>query len=1225
MAARLRAGTIPELMRPLTLQISGLNSFRKSVAIDFDKLLKDGLFGIFGPTGSGKSTILDAITLALYGKVRRAPSGTQGIINMGEQRCSVSFSFAIGENGSRRHCTVERLLARNKANGVETKKARLAVYRDGVLEKVGEKSNELKDMVNDIVGINVDDFLRAVVLPQGAFADFLTLEAKERSAVLQRLFGLYQLGDQLNHVLKQYAQDLQEAHAQIQGRLQDLRLYDDDALALCTEAVREAEQRQGEVREALRAIEERYTEAAALYAQIVEYRSLMQSEESRRMEQGKLQALRTRIELAERSMMVNPALSAVVASQARYAEADGRYREAVRENDAVQIRLAETRARFTRAEASYRERFDRLCEELNELRLVKEGRDDLRGKQERLGAVSDLLRGILDTFEERSRSREEASAAIVKLEEEIAAIDRRIEECTISADERQLLNRMQLSIQTQKNLQRELDHAERDSRSIASDADTAADALRVALADERAKEQEATAARNELTTLKERLASQTAERDELRTLHARLKEGLGEVDLHEKNIAAYEAELREQRTKLAGSRKMLDEGTLHCREAQSHESVARQERDAIVRLRDEAHRRLALASLAEHLQDGVPCPLCGALEHLAPFHSHGSAAGELEAVDKELARIEKKLHETEERRRQIEHSLTRSETALEHLEQDVEEREKKLASTRIAVQDVLKGIDAEHPIANLEGLRARIEGVTTRGLALKKSIEEVIAAVDANEARVAAADAGRASAAEQRARLEAELNARRSRHAELDRSLSDLRTRLADERRAFAEQSNGHTPEAAEAALQRMQESDRRIEELRDGAQHLRTSLQAARTTRDGHDRDLQQIGRQRDEMEGERRTLEADIAYITERLKQRLSELVPEVERDEMVERLIGRREEARDRVKREYDEAKAGYDAANTGAHVAQERINTCWNVLCREERERDEADRACRNLLVQQGFDSIAEAEAGMLPPDELRMRREEARAIEENLERTRLRLVELREKIAGREIGASEMSALEADVAIARGTAEEAIRGLGAAQEKLRECREKNVEWKNVSQQDAFSAEGKATADQLAKYLRGNGFIDFLANERLSEICRRASMQLDVLTAGRFELDARLKEGFIIRDNGNGGGERSPSSLSGGETFLVSLSLAIALSDTIQLGHSPLEFFFLDEGFGTLDSDLLETVMNTLDRLRSRHRAIGVISHVAQLRERISRRLIVTPASAVEGSTVRYEAA
>jgi exonuclease SbcC len=99
----------------------------------------------------------------------------------------------------------------------------------------------------------------------------------------------------------------------------------------------------------------------------------------------------------------------------------------------------------------------------------------------------------------------------------------------------------------------------------------------------------------------------------------------------------------------------------------------------------------------------------------------------------------------------------------------------------------------------------------------------------------------------------------------------------------------------------------------------------------------------------------------------------------------------------------------------------------------------------------------------------------------------------------------------------------------------------------------------------------------------------------------------------------------TSLSGGETFLTSLSLALALSEQIQLkGQSPLEFFFLDEGFGTLDYDLLDTVIDSLERLSKKERVIGLISHVPELRSRISRRLIVEPPTIQgEGSKVTIE--
>ncbi len=80
-------------MKPISLHIAGLQSYRELQKIDFASLCDAGVFGIFGPTGSGKSSILDAMTLALYGKVERASAGTQGIMNAAENALTVSFVF----------------------------------------------------------------------------------------------------------------------------------------------------------------------------------------------------------------------------------------------------------------------------------------------------------------------------------------------------------------------------------------------------------------------------------------------------------------------------------------------------------------------------------------------------------------------------------------------------------------------------------------------------------------------------------------------------------------------------------------------------------------------------------------------------------------------------------------------------------------------------------------------------------------------------------------------------------------------------------------------------------------------------------------------------------------------------------------------------------------------------------------------------------------------------
>jgi exonuclease SbcC len=100
-------------------------------------------------------------------------------------------------------------------------------------------------------------------------------------------------------------------------------------------------------------------------------------------------------------------------------------------------------------------------------------------------------------------------------------------------------------------------------------------------------------------------------------------------------------------------------------------------------------------------------------------------------------------------------------------------------------------------------------------------------------------------------------------------------------------------------------------------------------------------------------------------------------------------------------------------------------------------------------------------------------------------------------------------------------------------------------------------------------------------------------------------------------------RAVKTLSGGETFLVSLSLALSLSATICMKSlRPIEFFFLDEGFGTLDEKLVDTVMDVLGKL-SKTFAVGLISHVEELKHRIDNKLLVSGATESSGSKVRVE--
>jgi exonuclease SbcC len=137
---------------------------------------------------------------------------------------------------------------------------------------------------------------------------------------------------------------------------------------------------------------------------------------------------------------------------------------------------------------------------------------------------------------------------------------------------------------------------------------------------------------------------------------------------------------------------------------------------------------------------------------------------------------------------------------------------------------------------------------------------------------------------------------------------------------------------------------------------------------------------------------------------------------------------------------------------------------------------------------------------------------------------------------------------------------------------------------------------------------------------ADLVGRATVILRELTDGRYCL--RIKEGeFWVEDNWNGGDMRRVRTLSGGETFASSLSMALALSEKLSMG-SELGSLFLDEGFGTLDQETLECVTQILESLRAQNRMIGVITHVRSLGERLPTQIRVMKAP--EGSKVLVEA-
>jgi len=294
-----------------------------------------------------------------------------------------------------------------------------------------------------------------------------------------------------------------------------------------------------------------------------------------------------------------------------------------------------------------------------------------------------------------------------------------------------------------------------------------------------------------------------------------------------------------------------------------------------------------------------------------------------------------------------------------------------------------------------------------------------------------------------------------------------------------------------------------------------------------------------------------------------------------------------------------------------------------LFSEEHQR-ESERLHAGLL-ENGFKDESEAEAALTAPERMEELRHRIEAFEKKEADLRTRMDIARKKLRGRSITEEEWALADNEYEEKSKEKEEAVARYGAAEAALTKTEADHKTWSKLCEDKAELDHKQGLFEQMQKLFRANGFIDYIAEERLRYIATRATETLGLMTKYRYALELGDEAGFVIRDDANGGVQRAVTTLSGGETFLVSLSLALALSEHIQLkGQSPLELFFLDEGFGSLDPGLLDSVIDALERLVNSDRVIGLISHVPELRQRIGRRLIVEPPTPQgEGSRVRLE--
>lgn len=269
---------------------------------------------------------------------------------------------------------------------------------------------------------------------------------------------------------------------------------------------------------------------------------------------------------------------------------------------------------------------------------------------------------------------------------------------------------------------------------------------------------------------------------------------------------------------------------------------------------------------------------------------------------------------------------------------------------------------------------------------------------------------------------------------------------------------------------------------------------------------------------------------------------------------------------------------------------------------------------------GFAELAELRAALLPDEEVARLEGRLVAFEDERRAHAARLAELVEQLAGRsfdpaaydrlmaerDAAAEELSGMEREA----GRLQRELASVGERLERARELRRELAEWER--RYDVYR--------QLHLDLRGNQFPEYLLAHAQRQLAARASGILRQVTDGRYDL--RLVDGeYFVSDAWHPGDLRSARTLSGGETFIASLALALALSETIAGSHS-LGALFLDEGFGTLDALTLESVAGVLEALSGEGRMVGIITHVTELTEKLPDRLLVSKGPG--GSSAAWDA-
>lgn len=308
--------------------------------------------------------------------------------------------------------------------------------------------------------------------------------------------------------------------------------------------------------------------------------------------------------------------------------------------------------------------------------------------------------------------------------------------------------------------------------------------------------------------------------------------------------------------------------------------------------------------------------------------------------------------------------------------------------------------------------------------------------------------------------------------------------------------------------------------------------------------------------------------------------------------------------------------YENTNTELHSIVKTIETYSEML-------SEKETLLTTLMKEREFSDLQDIKSFYRSQNDIQQMKEKISTHEKELAISEKTVKILSEKIPNKSLSYEDLQKKSEELSSVKREFEALSGELGTTDSKIKEMTEKLTEKTDMEKEYVLVKKEADTAELLSKKLRGNEFVKYVSTLMMENILSAASSQLRAITNNRYSLETD-ESAFIVRDDFNGGYRRRVDTLSGGEIFLASLCLALALSAHIQLkGKKSIRFFFIDEGFGSLDNSLIDTVMSSLEKIQQKHLCVGLISHVEEMKERIQSKLIIYKQETENGITSKID--